>query len=60
MSYVRLAEQEGVRALVRCSDLRPRRTSFIRGACQPPNGKPNRVLVGGPPGACPTRSRVCE
>src|SRR5919112_1884469 len=34
-------------------------TSSTRGACQPPNGNPSGSSSG-PPGACPTRSRVAN
>src|SRR3954453_15455998 len=34
-------------------------TSSMRGACQPPNGNPTGSSSG-PPGACPTRSRVAN
>ena len=34
-------------------------TSSSNGACQPPNGKPSGSSSG-PPGACPTRSRVAN
>src|SRR5215470_9324244 len=52
------AEQKGVRALVRGTDLRPG-DLVQQGRLPAAEREPHRVFVG-PPGACPTRSRVAN
>ena len=58
MSYVRRPSSSASVPSYAASTCAPD-TSSVSGACQPPKGNPSGSSSG-PPGACPTRSRVAN